>query len=159
MVTYRTPRIDDGAVLHRIAADTKVLDVNTPYAYVLWCHDFADTSIVAEIDGAPRGFVTGYRKPSDPTVVMVWQVGVDAELRGQGIAAGMLHALFDAVGPDVTSMQTTISPDNEASQRLFTSVANARGLHISATALFASSDFVVGAASHDHQPEDLYTLA
>ena len=150
----------DGSRIHQIAADSKVLDTNTPYAYVLWCHDFAETSVIAEIGGETVGFVTGYLRPTDPTVVMVWQIAVDEQARGRRVAAGLLHALFDAVAPrGAHTLQTTISPDNEASQRLFSSVARARGLTFTRDPLFEASDFTIGDAPADHQPEDLYTLA
>lgn len=158
-VVYRQPRISDGARLHQIAADSKVLDVNTPYAYVLWCHDFADTSVVAELDGRIVGFVSGYQRQSDPSVLMVWQVAVDEQARGRRVAAGMLHHLLDATAArGVTAMNTTISPDNEASQRLFESVATARGLRFESRPLFAAQDFTVGSADGDHLREDLYLL-
>lgn len=166
-VVYRRPRVADGSRIHQIADDTKVLDTNTPYAYVLWCRDFAQTSVVAEIDRRPVGFVTGYLRPDDPSVVMVWQVAVDSDARGAGIAAGLVHSLFDAVEPrGAHTMQTTISPDNQASQRLFASVAQCRGLALTRRPLFSEADFTVGATAAEcgevateHQAEDLYTLA
>lgn len=151
---YRAPTVADGTRLWEIASDSQVLDVNSSYSYVLWCHDFAETSIVAEVDGRAIGFVTGYRRQTDPSTLMVWQVAVDDEHRGHGIAAGMLHKLFDRLnGRGVVAMHTTISPDNVASQRLFASVADARGLRFERRDLFAADDF-----PDAHQPEDLYLL-
>ena len=49
------PTKADGAALWRIARDSQKLDLNTPYAYLLWCRDFADTSVVAKVDGQPVG--------------------------------------------------------------------------------------------------------
>lgn len=165
-IVYRRPRVTDGTRIHQIADDSAVLDTNPPYAYVLWCHDFAQTSLVADIDGRTIGFVTGYLRPEDPSVVMVWQVAVDADARGQGIAAGLVHRLFDAVEPrGAVTMQTTISPDNQASQRLFASVAHDRDLNLTRRPLFSASDFALPddatepAQTADHQSEDLYTLS
>ena len=153
-IDYRVPTVDDGIRLWEIASDSKVLDVNSSYAYVLWCHDFAETSIVAEIDGRTVGFVTGYRRQSDPSTLMVWQVAVDDEFRGHRIAATMLHRLFDRCARrGMVAMHTTISPDNPASQRLFASVAQARGLRFTRRELFSTEQ--LGGA---HQPEDLYQL-
>ncbi|MFT4199318.1 diaminobutyrate acetyltransferase [Gordonia sp. (in: high G+C Gram-positive bacteria)] len=154
-VAFRQPRTSDGARIHRLAADTGVLDVNSVYAYVLWCHDFSSTSVVAEVGGRIAGFITGYRRPDDPSVLMVWQVGVDEEFRGRGIAAGMLHHLLDLVAVlGVHVLHTTISPDNEASQRLFASVAQRRGLTVTRRPLFAARELGDG-----HEDEDLYVLA
>ncbi|MGV9478106.1 diaminobutyrate acetyltransferase [Gordonia aichiensis] len=153
-IEYRMPTVSDGTRLWEIASDSQVLDVNSSYAYVLWCHDYADTSIVAEVDGRAVGFVTGYRRPSDPSTIMVWQVAVDDDFRGHGIAAKMLHHLFDRVRrSSVVAMHTTISPDNVASQRLFASVARDRGLDFVRRDLFAVDDF-----PDAHEPEDLYML-
>lgn len=154
-VALRQPRIADGALMHRLAVATGVLDANTMYAYVLWCHDFTSTSVVAEVDGVLAGFVTGYQRPDDSAVLMVWQVAVDDRFRGRGIAASMLNHLLDT-GADlgIRVMNTTISPDNEASQRLFAAVAKRRGLTFSRRPLFAAADLGDG-----HEDEDLYVLA
>lgn len=153
-VDYRVPTVDDGIRLWEIASDSQVLDVNSSYSYVLWCHDFATTSIVAEVDGRAVGFVTGYRRQSDPSTLMVWQVAVDDEVRGHGIAAKMLHELFDRVNRQgMVAMHTTISPDNVPSQRLFASVAKTRGLRFERRDLFAANAF-----PDFHEREDLYML-
>lgn len=152
---FRAPTVADGKRIWEIAHDSRVLDTNSSYAYVLWCHDFSATSIVADSGGRAVGFVTGYRKPEQPDVLMVWQVAVDHDHRGRGIAAHLLTALFErCASQGVTSLQTTISPDNVASQRLFAAVADRLGLTLSRVPLFAAEDFV-----DSHQPEDLYILA
>ncbi|MGY5138554.1 diaminobutyrate acetyltransferase, partial [Streptomyces nigrescens] len=38
-----TPRVEDGAAIWRIARDSKTLDLNSSYSYLLWCRDFAAT--------------------------------------------------------------------------------------------------------------------
>ncbi|MCX6471439.1 diaminobutyrate acetyltransferase [Williamsia herbipolensis] len=154
-VSFREPDVADGVRLWEIARDSEVLDLNSSYAYVLWCQDYARTSIVAEVDGTVVGFVTGYVRPQAPDTVMVWQVAVDADQRGLGLAGRMLSALMDRVETDsITRMQTTISPDNEASQKLFTSFAERRDMTISRRDYFAPEDF-----PDSHEPEDLYTIA
>ncbi|GAA2068282.1 diaminobutyrate acetyltransferase [Williamsia deligens] len=154
-VTFRLPDVSDGVRLWEIARDSKVLDLNSSYAYVLWCQDYARSSVVAEVDGRVVGFVTGYVRPQAPDTVMVWQVAVDADQRGLGLAGRMLMALMDRVEEDaITRMQTTISPDNEASQKLFTSFADKRGMTITRRDYFAPEDF-----PDSHEPEDLYTIA
>ncbi|UYP20490.1 diaminobutyrate acetyltransferase [Rhodococcus sp. Z13] len=152
---FRPLRIADGKRLWQIARDSQVLDVNSGYAYVLWCRDFGDTSVVAT-DGTDRpvGFVTGYRRPEDPRTLFVWQVAVDADQRGRGIAGRMLDHLLDRLEPlGVTRLETTVSPDNDASIAMFTALARRRGTHITRTELFAPDDF-----PDSHLAEDLYTI-
>ncbi|MCC5697616.1 GNAT family N-acetyltransferase, partial [Klebsiella pneumoniae] len=79
-----TPVVADGPELYRITRDSQVLDLNSAYAYLLWCRDFAQTSAVARTDGKVVGFVTGYIRPDRPDTIVVWQIAVDASQRGGG---------------------------------------------------------------------------
>src|SRR5690606_21826260 len=90
----RPPRIDEGIAMWRIARDSQTLDLNSSYAYVLYARDFADTCRIAFVDGEPAGFVLGYRRPADESCLFIWQVAVDAEFRGLGLAGRMLDDLL-----------------------------------------------------------------
>ncbi len=153
-VDFRAPRLEDGATLWRIARDSKVLDLNSSYSYLLWCRDFAKTSVVATVDGEIGGFVTGYLRPDRPDTVMVWQVAVDAEHRGRRLARRMLDALADGLRDrSVCRMETTITPDNEASARLFSSFAEGRGAALEREPVFPAEMFPDG-----HDAEVLFRI-
>ena len=152
-VQLRRPTVEDGAAMWRIARDSKVLDVNASYAYLLWCRDFAATSVLATVDGRPAGFVTGYRRPDQPDTLMVWQVAVDADYRGMRIASRMLDAVVDQQEDPVAVMETTITPDNEASIQLFSAFARSRGAEIVREPVFDSSHFPDG-----HDAELLFRI-
>lgn len=141
-MTIRRPTLDDGAAMWRMARDSKVLDVNASYAYLLWCRDFAGTSVLATVDDRPAGFVTGYARPDRPDVLMVWQVAVDAEHRGRGLAGRMLHELADRVRP--AALETTITADNEASIALFTGFARDHDAEVAREPLFDAALFPDG---------------
>lgn len=145
------PSPADGVGMWKLAVESKVLDANSRYAYVLWCRDFARTSVVARRDGRAVGYVTGYMRPEAPTTVVVWQVCVDASAQGEGLAGRMLDAVYDRA-PGVDRMETTITPDNESSIRLFTSFAKRHHVPIERSALFGPE--LLG----DHEPEDLYRI-
>ncbi|WP_245633151.1 diaminobutyrate acetyltransferase [Luteipulveratus mongoliensis] len=149
---FRPPSLADGGDLWRIASDAGSLDVNSSYAYLLWCRDYASTSVVADVDGEPAGFVTGYTRPESPETLMVWQVAVDDAARGRGLALGMLDALADRVA-DARWMETTITDDNAASIALFTRFAEGRGASIDRADLFGSQHF-----PDEHDPERLYRI-
>ncbi|CAM5666232.1 MULTISPECIES: diaminobutyrate acetyltransferase [Streptomyces] len=125
-----TPRVEDGAAIWRIARDSKALDLNSSYSYLLWCRDFAATSAVAR-DGAgePAAFITGYLRPESPQTLFVWQVAVDAAHRGRGLAAALLDGLVARTAEErnVCRLETTITADNAASNRLFASFAERHG--------------------------------
>ena len=153
-VLFRCPEISDGVRLWEIARNSEVLDLNSSYAYLLWCRDFARSSVVADVDGRAVGFVTGFVRAESPDTLFVWQVAVDSSQRGKGIAGRMLDDLLDRLAPEgVTQLETTISPDNEASIALFTALARRRGVSISKQGLFSPKDFPDG-----HEAEDLYTI-
>ena len=153
--TFRAPVAADGERMWEIARDSGVLDLNSEYAYVLWGAEFSDSSVVVTDGGRVVGFVTGFRRPSEPDTIIVWQVGVDADQRGKGLAARMLHVLMDRLAPlGVVRLRTTISPDNEASQRTFGAVARDRGMEFTRTD-YLSADLL----GEGHEPEDLYTIA
>lgn len=148
---FRSPGLADGAAMWRLARDTGVLDLNSSYAYLMWCRDFARTSVVAAIDGEFAGFITGYLRPDAPTVLMIWQVAADARFRGRGIAKGMLDHLVDAVAPE--RLETTITADNEASIALFTGFAARREARCTRTALFTPDLY-----PDSHETEYLYEI-
>jgi L-2,4-diaminobutyric acid acetyltransferase len=146
------PSVSDGVACWRIAAESGVLDVNSRYAYLLWCRDFAATSVVARDGDDVVGFVTGFRRPDEPATLVVWQVAVDEVARGRGVAGRMLDALFDAV-PDVGHLETTITPDNEGSIALFSRFAQRRGAEVRRSELFGTE--LLGAG---HEPEILFRI-
>jgi len=120
-VRFRHPTPEDGATMWRIARDSGALDLNSPYAYLMWAGQFADSSILAEVDGKPAGFLTGFHPPGRERVLFVWQVAVDASSRGLGLASRMLDELVERTG--AAAVEATVTPSNRASRRLFRSLA------------------------------------
>lgn len=147
----RRPGVRDGASLSGLAGAAGGLDVNSSYAYVLWCRDFADTSVIAAVDGRPVGFITGYRRPVEPSTLFVWQVAVDPAHRGERVAGRMLDALVERVAP--THVEATVTADNAASLALFTSFARRRDARVARSPLFVRADF-----PDPHEPEELLRI-
>jgi L-2,4-diaminobutyric acid acetyltransferase len=151
------PAVADGAALWRIARDSEALDLNSSYSYLLWCRDFAGTSAVARNErGEPVGFITGYVRPERPHTLLVWQVAVDDAYRGRGIAAALLDGLVARVGGEygVTRVETTITPGNTASERLFGAFAERHSAALEREVLFPTSLFPDG----PHDAEVLYRI-
>jgi L-2,4-diaminobutyric acid acetyltransferase len=149
------PSVDDGPDLWRLVRETRTLDLNSEYHYLLWCRDFAATSVVARHEGAACGFVTGYVRPDVPDTLMVWQVAVAPALRGHGIAGRMLGELLDRRAPfGQVFMEATVTPDNAASIALFTALGRDRAMPISRCDLFTADQFRGGG----HQPEVLFRI-
>ncbi|WP_306329347.1 diaminobutyrate acetyltransferase [Streptomyces venezuelae] len=157
--TIRTtpPTVEDGAELWRIARGSGELDLNSPYSYLLWCRDFADTTTVArDTSGRPVGFVTGYLRPDAPDTLFVWQIAVEGSRRGTGVAGTLLDALSAQVAAEhgISRVEATVTPGNLASDRLFRSYARRHGAELTQEVLFPSAAFPAAG----HESEVLYRI-
>jgi L-2,4-diaminobutyric acid acetyltransferase len=150
-ITIGPPTRGDGALMHSVANRAGGLDVNSAYAYVLWVRDFAATTAVARDDAGMLAYCLGYLRPTEPTTYFVWQIAVDPRARGRGLAGALLEEVVDRCG--VRALEATVTPDNDASHRLFASFARARAATVTTQPLFSVDDFP---ARHD--PEDLLRL-
>ncbi len=148
------PEVKDGGALWRIARDSGKLDLNSAYTYLLWCRDFAGSSVVARRGTEVAGFVTGYRRPEAVDTFVVWQVAVHGSYRSEGLALRMLEHLADRLRPGgARFLEATVTPDNEASARLFTAFARDRNAPLRRSELFPAALF-----PEDHEPEVLFRI-
>ncbi len=153
-VSFRPPRPPDGRHVSALVRACPPLDVNSTYAYLLVCSHFAGTSVVAERGGDLIGFVSAYRRPDDPEVIFVWQVAVAAAARGQGLASRMLDEILARPGCcGVRHLETTITPSNGPSWRLFRALARGRGARCDRAAGFDRE-----ALGGDHEDEQLVRI-
>ncbi|HIW46795.1 MAG TPA: diaminobutyrate acetyltransferase [Candidatus Yaniella excrementigallinarum] len=151
-IDLRSPSLADGAAMWRLTRDTGVLDLNSSYQYLLWCRDFSATSVVAvDADEHVLGFITAFLRPDDPSTLMVWQVGVDDAARGQGLASRMLDYLVTTTGAQ--TLETTVTDDNTASNRLFAALAQRHAAQHDITPLFTPAMYPDG-----HDTEYLHRI-
>ena len=137
-----------------LAANAGTLDVNSRYAYLLWCRDFADTTVVARDEDRLAGFITGYLRPQAPDTYFVWQVAVGENHRRRGLARRMLDHVVGTLRPQgVRFVEATVTPDNKASIRLFESFAEANGATMGVDVLFSERELGPG-----HEPELLHRI-
>ncbi|SFL96378.1 diaminobutyrate acetyltransferase [Marinobacter zhejiangensis] len=130
-ITLRKASKSDGFRLHQLVAQCPPLDPNSMYCNLLQCTHFAETCVAAELDGELVGFISGYIPPQQPDTLFVWQVAVHEKGRGQGLAKRMLKDLVSReVCRNVNHLETTITPDNEASWALFRSFARDLGAEL-----------------------------
>ena len=154
-VSLRKPASADGSRIWRLVAVCPPLDQNSMYCNLLQCRDFAETSVLAELQGEAVGWVSGYRRPDDPSTLFIWQVAVHERARGLGLARRMLFDLLERQGArDVVRMQTTITPDNRASHALFRSVAERADADLEETVCFDGERHFAGR----HASERLITI-
>jgi L-2,4-diaminobutyric acid acetyltransferase len=94
------------------------------------------------------GWVSGYRPPSDPDSLFIWQVAVAPAARGAQLAQRMIEALFDRpAAHGVTHLITTVTEDNRPSWALFERLARTWAAPLAKSALFERETHFAGA--HD----------
>lgn len=152
---FRPPTSKDAAAVWRLVRDSGVLDVNSPYAYLLVCSHFARTSRVAEEDGRLLAFVAGYRRPDAREAFFVWQVGTAAEARGRGLAKRLILDLVHAEHAlGARWLDATVTPSNTASAALFRSVARELDVGCAESTAYPSATF----PEPGHEDEILFRI-
>ena len=154
-IVYRKPNLKDGAGIYALVKKSKPLDLNSLYSYLLLTAHFAETCIVAEAQGDLVGYISGYVPPGNDKTLFVWQVAVDEGVRKKGVAIAMVKALLQR--PSLSKVQwieTSVTPSNNASTRLFQSLA--RTLN---TSLFTSDFFTQDLfEGQSHEAEVLFKI-
>lgn len=147
-VLFRRPELADGAHIQRLIQSSPPLDVNSTYAYLLLCQHFRDTCVVARRQAQLAGFVSAYIPPATPQVLFIWQVAVHPDARGERLGAAMLDELLARDSTtNVRYVETTVSPSNLPSRRLFAALARDRGVALQEQEFFTPNMF--GGADHE----------
>lgn len=127
-LTLRTPSATDGADVWELVRNCKPLDENSMYCNIIQCDHFAETCVIAELDGKMVGWISGHIVPSNPDTLFIWQVAVAPEARGHGVGVRMLMDILDRdVTQDIERLHTTITDDNDASWALFRKFSRLHG--------------------------------
>ncbi len=149
-IRFRAPVADDAAAIWQLVRDDGGLDLNSPYAYLLVCTDYAETSVVAEDETGLIGFVASYRPPTRPEAIFVWQVGVAKRARRRGLGRRLLHQMLDRpANVDCAYVTSTVTPDNDASIALFRRLASDLRVPCETTPRFTEDHF----PGDEHEPE------
>ena len=149
-VVLREPVLLDGKAVHTLIGHCPPLDLNSSYNYFLLCSHFSETCVIGERDDEILAFMSAYRIPKSPERLFVWQAAVDPSLRGMGMAGRMLEAILARPAcAGVTYIETTVSPSNTASRRVFQRFAQKHGVGWHEETLLAEEDF--GGESHESE--------
>lgn len=111
--------------------------------------------MLAEQDAEPAGFVSAYRPPARADTVFVWQVAVAPAARGRGLALQMLeHLLARPALAGCNRLETTVTPSNAASRRVFETLATRLNARCAERSFFSKEDF----QDPHHEPEMLISI-
>ncbi|WP_330998095.1 diaminobutyrate acetyltransferase [Cerasibacillus terrae] len=139
---FRKPNKEDGADVWKLINNIEILDLNSPYSYIMWCELFSKTSIVVERDSKLVGFISGFIHPDSKNTLFIWQVAVNEDERGNGLGTRMLFELLGRTAcEEVHYVEATVSPSNNPSQNLFKGLAEKLGAECVISDYFSSTDF------------------
>lgn len=143
----------DASKVFRLAQETKALDVNTEYFYNLFCGLFSRHSLILAREGRCDGFVLALPVPGEQHRLFVWQIAVQKELHGKGLAKQMLNALIEQ-NPEFEYLLASVTETNVASRALFSSFARSIGASISESSFMEKELFLSGT----HESEALLEI-
>ena len=150
------PAVCDSPVLYDLVETCKPLDVNSRYCYMLIPEHFSSTSIVARAKDTVAGFISAYLVPGRGDTLFVWQVTIHPDFRGQGLGGKMIHGILErSVCSSVSYLETTVTPSNASSRRLFYHLAESLHADVSEKVLFEGKLFGEGAG---HEEEILFRI-
>jgi L-2,4-diaminobutyric acid acetyltransferase len=135
----------------RLARDSRALDLNSPYSYLLWCRDFAGTSAVVRLDGEVVGFLTGYLRPTRPDTLVVWQITVAEAHRRRRFAMALLDSVLRRTG--ARHLEATVTSANDSSIAMFRALAARWGASLTESQLFNADLF-----PDEHAAEFLFRI-
>ena len=159
----RKPTTADGADIWQLVRDCHPLDENSMYCNLVQAEHFRDTCVVAELDGAVVGWISGHMIPGEDAF-FVWQVAVSPAARGTGLARKMLtHLINRDACAEAQVLKTTITKDNDASWGLFRSFARSLGGDLTDAPHYTRAAHFDGAHDTEHMvtitlPQDAIRL-
>ncbi len=148
----RTPSVEDGAAIWELVRGAGSLDINSPYAYLLFADYFSDSGVVAYDGDRLAGAIVGLTPPGREDTVFVWQIGVDPAYRGKQVGRRMLAWLTkNSRGTGATYLEATVTPTNEPSLRMFRGFARDTGAPCQESLRYPASAFPQTGEGHEEE--------
>ncbi|MCF8565251.1 diaminobutyrate acetyltransferase [Alicyclobacillus tolerans] len=154
-IQFRKPRIEDGPEMWSLVKDVGVLDLNSPYSYLMVCKMFHETSVVAVDKAKVIGFTSAFKPPTQQDTLFVWQIGVAKTHQGRGLATAMLESILARSScRDVHYVEATVTDSNFASQSLFKGLARKQWTQCEVSECFPAHVF----PGEHHESEPLFRI-
>ncbi len=152
VIQIRTPSVEDGAAIWELVRGAGSLDLNSPYAYLLFADYFRDSCVVACDGDRLAGAIIGLTPPGRDDTVFVWQIGVDSNYRGRQVGRRMLAWLVQhARQTGATYLEATVTPTNEPSLRMFRGFARDTGAPCEESLRYPTTAFPHTGEGHEEE--------
>ena len=154
-ICFREPSKEDGTRVWELIKNTRTLDLNSAYSYLMLCEFFSDTCVIAEENDQIIGFVSAFRPPPSRDTIFVWQVAVHGSQRGKGIGKKLLKELLNRKScEEIHYLEATVTPSNLASHALFKGLAKDYDCPCEVSACFNAELF----PETGHEAEETYRI-
>jgi len=155
-LSFEQPAVSDSPALYNLVDLCQPLDLNSRYCYMLIPEHFSATSIVVRSDKQIGGFISAYLVPERRDTLFIWQVAVHPDFRRQGLGAKMIFGILErSICKGVSFLETTVTPSNTSSRKLFYRVAESLQTEITEKILFEGKLFGEG---DGHEEEVLFRI-
>ncbi|NLJ72782.1 MAG: diaminobutyrate acetyltransferase [Syntrophomonadaceae bacterium] len=124
-INYTMPAVEDGSKVWELINNTKGLDLNSAYSYLILCKYFSNTCVIAKVAEKIVGFVSAFHLPDNEEVLFIWQVAVATDYRRHNIGLNMLKYLIARPScAKIRFLEITVNPSNKAAYSLYVKLAD-----------------------------------
>lgn len=153
-VVFRPPVTRDATSIWKLARASTSADSNSPYFYLMWCHEFPSTCVVATVGNRVVGFLLGYQRQDRPDTLVVWQEEIDPSYHVLGLRLSMLNEVIRRnADRGISFVETTATPYDKGIVRVVERFARQRAARVVRRVLFAAGYF-----PDAHATEILYSI-
>ncbi|OCL84133.1 diaminobutyrate acetyltransferase [Arcobacter porcinus] len=149
--TLKKPDKSNSKEIFKIIKESKTLDLNSEYLYLLLSTHFKDSCSLAFIEGELASLVLAYYLPNEEETLFIWQIATKEKFRGKNLTLKLLEDIVSR--KEINKLITTVSPDNIASRKIFEKFAKNNNSEIKKSILFSKDDFI-----NSHEDEVLFTI-
>ncbi len=127
----RNPVLEDTKQIIKLVRDSGKLDVNSAFYYALWIKEWSDTCAVAVSNGRIVGVLTGFIRPTNPTVYFSWQACISHDTSENDLGFRLYKYVLDPLMiRGVTYLEMTVDGTNRFVRLMLAKMAHHYGSEV-----------------------------
>jgi len=127
----RSPVLEDTKQIINLVRESGKLDVNSAFYYALWIKEWSDTCAVAVSNGCIVGVLTGFVRPTNPSVYFSWQACISPTTDESNLAFCLYKYVLDPlIIRGVTHLETTVDRTNRFVRLMLAKMAHHYGSEV-----------------------------
>jgi len=155
-IEIRNPTLSDTREIIELFQNSGKLDVNSSYYYALWIKEWSGTCAVAALDGCIIGALTGFVRPTDPSVYFAWQTCISPATQENNLALRLYEYVLQSLIPrGVTHLEMTIDGQNRFVRLMLANLARRYEADVEDGGILFSTELL----ANSHYPEELRRIS